>query len=170
MKKLLVVAAFAAAACMAAEYRIEAFTMNQAEGSNWAKHCSGTNGSMWYSPKKGNKLSGTFQMPKAGKYYVWVRTQTNNQNWRKIQVSVNGKSIGKFGDKRIAGFTKPCLYWEKALLPLTVKEDGEELKLEITDIGGNSRIDCLVLSDNPEFTPSDQDSEITEIDELEIMD
>ena len=169
---MLVLAAFAAvAACFGAEYRIEAFAMNQAEGSAWTKHCSGTNGSMWYSPKKGNKLNATYVIPEAGKYFVWVRTQTNNQNWRKVQVSFTakngGKCVGKAGDKKIAGFTKPRLYWEKLLLPLTITEANEEVKVEVTDVGGNSRIDCIILTTNPDYTPSDKDADILDVDELE---
>ena len=174
MKKLLVFAAFAAVvACIGAEYRIEAFTMTKAEGSTWAKHCSGTNGSMWYSPKKGNKLTATYAVPEAGKYFVWVRTGTYNQGWRKAQIAITakngGKSVGKAGDKKIPGFTKPTLYWEKLLVPLTITEANEEIKVEVTDVGGNSRIDCIILTTNPDYTPSENNDELVDIDELENM-
>ena len=174
MKKMLVFAVFAAvAACFGAEYRIEAFTMTKAEGSTWAKHCSGTNGSMWYSPKKGNKLTGTYTVPEAGKYFVWVRTGTYNQGWRKVQVSFTAKSgakcVGKAGDKKIPGFTKPTLCWEKLLIPLTITEANEEVKVEVTDVGGNSRIDCIILTTNPDYTPSENNDELVDIDELENM-
>ena len=151
MKKMIGMLAMAAALCGAAEYRIEANAMTQ-HGEGWAKHCDGTDGAMLLAKQGGIKLTGTYMVPEAGKYTVWVHTQTNNENSRKVKISLNGVSYGRFGDEKIAGFTKPCLIWKKALLPIELAANAI-VKAEITATP-YARIDCIVLSSNPEFDPS----------------
>lgn len=170
MKKLFMLAAFAAAACIGAEYRIEAWGMTIPEGSQWNRHYSGTLNGMADSSTKGSKLTGTYQIPAAGKYYIWVRTETRNEGWRQVQLSINGKKIGKFGDKKVAGYTKPTLRWDKAMPILKIPDDGTEVKVEITALQDIGRIDCVIFTTDPDFKPSNDDAEIVDgSEELELV-
>ncbi len=167
MKKLFLALLFGATAlCGAAEYRIEANAMNQSDDSEWKDHCAGTLGHMLYAGKKGS-LTGTYQIAEAGSYAVWVHTQTNNEGWRKVQVKINGMSFGKFGDEKVKDFVKPRLHWKKAMLPLKVDANAV-IKVEVIG-NASSRIDCIVLSSNPEFNPSTMDvaSVVDATEELE---
>ncbi len=167
MKKMfLALLTGAAALCGAAEYRIEANDMTQAENSEWRDHCAGTNGHMLYATKKDSVLTGTYQIPEAGSYAVWVHTQTNNEGWRKVQLKINDASFGKFGDEKIKDFKKPCLIWKKAMLPLKA-EANQIIKVKII-AGANARIDCIVLSSNPDFNPSAMD-EASVVDATEAL-
>ena len=172
MKKGLVMAlALAAAVCGAAEYRIEANDMNLDDG--WQKGVGGGTGkSILYAPQKGLKATGSYAIPKAGKYAVWVHCETRNEGWRKAQIKINGVSFGKFGDEKQANFVKPTWVWKKMMLPLEVKADGEVVKFEITALSGSARVDSVVLSDNAEFNPTGMaDSDVEDAtEELEIAD
>ncbi|MCQ2353238.1 MAG: hypothetical protein MJ033_07150 [Victivallaceae bacterium] len=168
MKKLLCLMALAAGVLGAAEYRIEGNNMNYDE--DWQKGVGGgTGGSILYAPKKGLKATGTYAIPTAGKYVVWVHGETRNEGWRKAQIKINGIPFGKFGDDKIKGFTKPTFYWKKLMLPLEVKTDGEVIKVEVVSLSGSARFDSIVLSSTPDFTPVGKtDAEVEEAaEELE---
>ncbi len=165
MKKMLMALAMGAALCGAAEFRIEATAMEEV-GEGWLTHCSGTQGKMRESNAKNIKLTGTYILPQ-GQYAVWVRTDTNNENWRKLQLKINGASFGKYGDEKVKDYTKPRKHWKKALLPLKVEDASKPIKVEIIALSQYGRIDCLVLSDNPNFVPSNDNAELEEIEEIE---
>ncbi len=165
MKKLLCLAALAAGLLGAAEYRIEGNNMNYDD--EWQKGVGGgTGGSILYAPKKGLKATGTYAVPEAGKYTVWVHGETRNEGWRRAQIKINGVPFGKFGDDKQKDFTKPNFYWKKMMLPLEVKAANDIIKVEVTALSGSARFDSIVLSSNPDFTPIGKtDSEVEDATE-----
>ena len=149
MKKLLSVMALSAMVCGAVELRMECKDMAR-DDEKWACSTSG----VLVAKDKNVIASGTYAIPAAGKYFIWVNTETRNEGWRKAQIKINGISFGKFGDDKLKDFTQPTGYWKKMMLPLEVKSAGEVIKVEIVAISSTARVSKVVLSDNPEFNPS----------------
>jgi len=91
------------------------------------------------------------RIPKTGKYTLWLRTvnlSANQKGKRETMLSVGGKTNSNtFGQALIEGWT-----WEKGDI-YSLKKGDVLLKLE--DIKGVhfSRVDALLLSNNPDFIP-----------------
>ncbi len=165
MKKIFgLLAAMVFAGVGAAEYMVVAKEMAY-ESDDWA--CSVPAGIL--VSKKGSVVaSGTYALPKAGKYTVWVLTETRNEGWRKATIKINGAPFGKFGDEKRKDYTKPTGYWKKMMLPYTAKADNEVIKVEIVDAGkGSVRFGGVIFSDNPEFDPAKVDGPVA--DAVEVL-
>ncbi len=111
-----------------------------------------------------NAISGTYNCPAAGKYYVWVRAENRGDGYRKTDVRINGKSIGKFGDDGSKG-QEPALGWKRTLGAVNLPQG--EFKLDLIPLSKYSRIDSLVFTTDQSFKPSDDPREIEEIDALD---
>ena len=167
MKKLfLAVAALGTLTLGALEFRIEPESFGNLNGWKSANDGGSSGGKLLFSEAKGaDKIaSATFSCPEAGKYYVWVKTLTFGENWRKVQIRVNGKSIGKFGDEG-QKLDKPKWSWKRTLAPVNLGEG--EFKIEFIALGALCRVDCLVFTTDPNFQPAATRDAIEETDELE---
>ena len=168
MKKLLVVAAFAIVAVAGAtEMLIKAAAISEKGEWTIGINKSAVGGKIIYSKKKGaeNIASGTYNMPEAGKYYIWVQTLTYGEKWRKTDVKFNGKSIGKFGDEG-AKRTTPEWTWKRSLAAYDFAEG--ELKLELIPLSDVSRIGTIILTTDKDYTPVGKEVDALEdIAELE---
>ena len=169
MKKLIVGLMFAGLAVSALELRIEAEGIS--ERGDWVQSVgnSQVGGKMLYSSKgspagKENVITGTYACPQAGKYYVWVRTESRGENWRKCIIKVNDKPVGKFGDAGVKG-QQPKLDWKRSLGPVEIPEG--EFKVTAVPLSASSRLDSIILTTDQNFKPSDDPREVEEIDELE---
>ena len=167
MKKLLIAVAFAAVAVAGAtELLIKAAAIS--EKSEWTTGVN-TNvpgGKILFSHKKGaeNTASGTYNMPEAGQYYVWVRTMNFGEKYRKTDVKFNGKSAGKFGDEGIKGDKK--WGWKRSIAAIDLPAG--ELKLELIPLSNVSRVADIILTTDKDYTPVGKDREaLEEIAELE---
>ena len=167
MKKLFI-ATVAACAIIAgaAEFRIEAESIG--ERASWGQGV-GTdpigNKLIWSNNKKGpeNTAVGVYNCPEAGRYYVWVRTLTFGEKYRKTEVKLNGKTVGKFGDE--GSKRNPAVLTWKRTLGATQLPVGE-LKLELIPLSGASRVDSLIFTTDQNFKPGDKAAveEIVELD------
>ncbi len=166
MKKLFI-ATVAACAIIAgaAEFRIEAESIG--ERASWGQGV-GTdligNKMIWSNNKKGpeNTAVGVYNCPESGRYYVWVRTLTFGEKYRKSEVKLNGKTIGKFGDE---GPKCPQKMIWKRTLGATQLPAGE-LKLELIPLSAASRVDSLIFTTDQNFKPGDK-AAVEEIPELD---
>ncbi len=91
--------------------------------------------------KIGGVAEGTFNVPEAGKYNMYVRTSNHGGGFRCVTVSINGMKYGKFGDEK----DKPNGFgWGKCAIPVPLKAGENRIKLV-----GNSdytRLDCIVFT------------------------
>ncbi len=165
MKKMFaMLAAMIFAGVGAVEFYIPAKDMSY-DTDDWGCSTSG----VLVSKKPKVVASGSYAAPAAGKYTVWVNTETRNEGWRKGQIKINGAPFGKFGDEKMKDYTEPKGYWKKMLMPFEVKAAGEIIKIEIVDAGKSSvRFGGVILSDNPAFDPAKFDGNVREdLDALE---
>ena len=164
--------AIASAVCItaavgASEFRIEPENLN--DMAEWATGVGKDmiNGKLIWSNRKegpGNTAKGIYAMPESGKYYIWVRTHSRGENYRKTTVKLNGKSIGDFGDEGTKGQLN--LVWKRAHKPCDLTEG--KLTLELVPLSGYSRIDSIIFTTDKDFTPVDKDRDtLEEITELE---
>ena len=169
MKKIIFTIASACiiAAVGATEFRIEAEGVS--EKADWAnsvgKELIGGR-QIWSNSKKGaeNTAKGSYAVPEAGKYYIWVRTHNQGEKYRKTEVKVNGKTVGKFGDEGTKG--QKVMAWKRTLAAFDIPAG--EMKLELIPLSGYSRIDSIIFTTDKDFTPVDKDRDtIEEIAELE---
>ena len=111
-------------------------------------------------------LSGKYEIPKAGKYTVWVRTMTMGGNWRKGNISVNGKMSGEFGDAPLKdGMKSGDWYW----VNLGVFElPAAEVDFKVISTKGYVRVDALVITDDAKYVPPAKVPEINKIKALDI--
>ena len=173
MKKWMFAAFFAVASvCFGGTYRLEGNSMNS-EG-DWLKSndTNGTGGSFLCSNAKNIKLTASYLVPEAGKYILWVRTETRNEGWRKSQIKINGVSFGKFGDEKQKDFSRPVWYWKKLIMPLEIKNADDVIKVEVTALSSASRFDSVVLTTDASFDPgklsvSEVDDAAEELDNAE---
>ena len=170
MKHLIWAVLLAGAAVGAMEFRIEAEEIT--ERGDWKIggqgelsvsraliiSCKGT------PAGKENVITGTYPCPEAGKYYVWVRSENHGERYRKTEVKINGKSIGKYGDEGVKG-QKPALAWKRSLGPVTLPAG--EFKLELIPLSMYSRIDSLIFTTDQNYKPSDDPREVEQIEALE---
>lgn len=167
MKKLLVAALFAAVAVAgAAEYLIKAAAVSEKGAWTTGINTKVPGGQILFSHKKGveNTAKGTYAMPEAGQYYVWVRTMNFGEKYRKTEVKFNGKSVGKFGDEGVKGEKK--WGWKRSLAFIDLPEG--ELKLELIPLSNVSRVADIILTTNKDYSPVDKDRDaLEEIPELE---
>ncbi len=164
MKKWLFAALFVAASvCFGETYRLEGESMTAV--GDWLKSndTDGTGGSFLCSNAKNIKLSASYVVPEAGKYILWVHTETRNEGWRRSQIRINGIPFGKFGDEKLKNFSKPVWHWRKLLMPLEIKSANEVIKVEITALSAASRFDSVVLTTDAAFAPDGMT--ISEVDE-----
>ena len=170
MKKLIAALMLVGAALGAAEFRVEA--ENFTERGDWLLGGQGegsVNRALLFSGKgapsgKENVISGTFTCPEAGRYYIWVRSENRGDRYRKTEVKVNGKSIGKYGDEGVKG-QQPALVWKRSLGPVQLPVG--VFKIDLIPLSMYSRMDSLVFTTDQNFKPSDDPREVEEIDELE---
>lgn len=168
MKNLLICGLLALGCTVfAATFRMEAEDFDQ-EGK-WIKGKHSILHSNEYvivADNKNSVVKGKYEIPAAGKYYVFVRTMTMGTNWRKGTLFVNGKQLGMFGDCKITeGIKKGAWYWEK-LGPVDLPK--AEVEFKVTTPKGYVRIDAFVITDDAKFVPPDKPAEIGKIKALDI--
>lgn len=151
----------------AIEFRVEA--ENIGERSSWVigNDVGGVDKKMLASKGVGvkNAAKGVYGIPETDRYYVWVRTLTFGEKWRKTEVKFNGKTIGKFGDEG-PKLAKPKYTWKRALMPVQLNEG--ELTIEFIPLGIPCRIDSLIFTTDKEFSPVDKGKDVIEaITEME---
>ncbi len=169
MKKLVMALMFASLAIGAAEFRIESEGIS--DQGEWKQSVGeGLVGRKMLVSMKGvpagkeNILTGTYACPETGKYYVWVRTESRGENYRKTQIKVNGKPMGKFGDAGVKG-QQPKMEWKRSLGPVEITEG--EFKVEFIPLSAVSRLDSIIFTTDQNFKPSDDPREVEEIDALD---
>lgn len=101
----------------------------------------------------GAEAAGTFTSPEEREMFLWVRSMTHGGNFRKIQILINGKSAGTFGDARLKTGEKPGWRWEKAAAKIKVKKGTNTILLRANS--QYSRIDRIVMTDEPAYQPGD---------------
>ncbi|MCQ2353218.1 MAG: hypothetical protein MJ033_07050 [Victivallaceae bacterium] len=176
MKKLLIASLVAAGALAGAiEFRIEGEHLphkgawadggqNSAVGTRVAT----SNKNFQKGNDDANKGTGTYGVPAPGKYFVWVRTLDFGEGYRKTQIKINGQSIGKFGDGKVAVKGKPEYKWKRAMLPVELTD---KIALEAIPFAGVSRLDSIIFTQDENFKPSDDAAEVTDsIEEMEALD
>ena len=167
MKKLLIAIAFAAVAVAGAnELLIKAAAIKEKGEWTVGGNILVPGGKFLFSKKKGaeNTASGTYNMPEAGSYYVWVRTMNFGEKYRKTEVKFNEKSVGEFGDEGIKGDKK--WGWKRSLAAIDLPAG--EVKLELIPLSNVSRVADIILTTDKDYTPVGKDREaLEEIDELE---
>ncbi|MCQ2379157.1 MAG: hypothetical protein MJ016_08170 [Victivallaceae bacterium] len=155
MKKLLLTM-LGVAACFAARgtaFRIEAEKLNDLGKWQVAPDGKASGLKMLYSnQQEGVVAKGSFKVEKAGNYYLSVRALTMCGDYRKTQIALNGRKIGKFGDKKVPDKSGQYI-WEKRKLPVQLVAG--ENTVTLTSTSGFSRIDALVFSDDPNFEVDD---------------
>ena len=124
-----------------------------------------SNGKVLVATAQNSTIKGKYEVPKAGKYHVWVRTNTLGGNWRKGLLTVNGKDAGIFGDDPLKeGQKAGSWYWQK----LGVHDlPAAEIEFKVKAIKGYVRIDAFIISDDEKFVPSNKVSDISKIKPLE---
>ncbi|GEM_PF-1484710 len=168
MKKILsMVAAATALSIFGGNFRVEAEQLKQIGewSSESGKELSG--GRALLSVQNGLKLSDEIIVPCAGKYYVWVRTKSFGEGWRNVEVSVNGKKVGIFGDEPLNGKARGSLLWKRSSAP--VELDGTA-KIDIKAPRGSTRLDVLVFADDEAFVPADDAAAIGAIEVAKFAD
>ena len=103
LKRYLSFAALAMAlAIHAGTFRIEGEDLNVRQGKTQiGQHARDySNGKMVLALSRKTVMSESYQLDKAGKYQVWVRTLTQGGKWRNGELSINGQALGSFGDER----------------------------------------------------------------------
>ncbi len=108
-------------------------------------------GAFLIGSKIGAQASGTFSSPKERKMELWVRAMTHGGNFRKIQISINGKNVGTFGDAKLKPGEKPGWRWEKASERVDVKKGANSILFKAKS--HYSRIDRIVLTDDSAYQP-----------------
>ncbi len=176
MKKMLIASLIAAGALAGAiEFRIEGEHLPNkgawADGGQNAamgRRVATATNNFQKGNNDANKGSGNYGVPAAGKYYVWVRTLDFGEGYRKTQVFINGQSIGKFGDGKVAVKGKPEYKWKRAMLPVELTD---KLFLEAVPFAAVSRLDSILFTQDEKFIPSDNAEELAEaVEELESLD
>ncbi|QDT68860.1 soluble pyridine nucleotide transhydrogenase [Planctomycetes bacterium MalM25] len=102
----------------------------------------------------------TVELPKAGRYRVWVRTRDWVAPWNapgapgRFEVHVEGKSIGQFGDENAEW------HWQDG----GVVELPKEFGLSLRDLTGfDGRCDALLFCSDTEYQPPHGGAELAEL-------
>ena len=171
MKSILMVGALTmcCAAVHADTFRIEAEQLDQQGKWQIGKHVRVySDGKSVIAMESKAVLSGSYKLDKAGKYQVWVRTETRGQNWRKGLLSINGKELGSFGDEPLKeGQKSGSWHWIRLG---EIELEAGKIELKITTPKGYVRADAIVLSDEESYTPPEKPVDIVKIPELALFD
>jgi len=153
MKKFMVLTVLALACSVYAEtFRVEGENLAVQQGKvEIGKHATAySNGKVALLRSGNTEVAGNYTLEKAGKYEVWVHTFSQGGNWRKGVLSINGKSLGSFGDAPSAEGNTPHFYWAK-LSPVEIPAGKVEFK--VVSAKGYCRVDVIVLTNDEGFTP-----------------
>lgn len=165
MKKLsvLILFFFFSIQVFCGNYFISCKKMPNAVGS-WSIDDTGT----MCASSKGNSVSGEYEIPESGTCYVWLRSCSFGQNWRKFSVSVNGKNLGKAGDEVFPDSKgkKPRTKLLWARLPKSIALEKGKTSICVTSETGYSRLSALAITDDPNFVPPDSEDKLAAMDEL----
>ena len=167
MKKLLfAIIATSAIAASAVDFRIEAESIG--DKGSWRIGVGSANIadkqlSADHKAAENAPAVGVYNCPEDGRYYVWVRTFTVGEKYRKTEVKLNGKVIGKFGDEGSKRST-PEMTWKRTLGATQLAAG--ELKIEFKALSKYSRIDSLIFTTDQNFKPGDK-AAVQEIPELD---
>ena len=166
MKKVLSLALLALVGTIHAEaFRIEGEDLVVQQGNvQIGKHAYDfSKGKMVLPAEKGTVLAGSYMLDKAGKYHVWIRTFTQGGKWRSGELSINGQSLGKFGDEPLKEGEKAHWHWIK--LKETDLPAGK-IELGISSKMGFVRIDAILLADDESYTPPEKAADIAKVPAL----
>ena len=165
MKKLFafLLCLFVSFAAFCGDYFIPCKKMPVAIGG-WSVDDTGT----MCASSKGNSVSGEYEIPESGTYYVWLRSYSFSQNWRKFSVAVNGENLGKAGDEAFPDSkgkkSRAKLLW--ARLPKSIALEQGKASICVTSETGYSRLSALMLTTNKDFVPPDNDDALAAMSEL----
>ena len=168
MKKVMSLALLALAGIIRAEvFRVEGEELKVRQGKvQIGKHAYDfSKGKMVLPTEKDTVLAGSYNLDKAGKYQVWIRTFTQGGKWRSGELSINGQSLGKFGDESLKEGEKAHWHWVK--LKETDLPAGK-IELGITSKKGYVRIDAILLTDDESYTPPEKAADIAKVPVLPL--
>ena len=166
MKKMLIPIALTAACVLHAEtFRIEGEDLAVTQGKvQIGKHALAFSGGKSVTvTAKETTLEGACKLEKAGKYQVWIRTFTQGGKWRNGELSINGQSLGKFGDEPLKEGEKAHWGWIKlkeAELP------AGKIEFKIFSKMGYVRVDAILLTDDESYTPPEKAADIVKVPAL----
>ncbi len=140
---------------------IAAVMVFSAEAGNYLVQCAkmpipggwGSDGKgLMSATDRGNTLSGEYELPESGTYYVWLKTASFGQNWRKSSVVVNGKNLGKAGDEKLpAGMTRGGQIWGK--IPKSILLKAGKISLQVVAETPNSRVVEVLFTTDRQLVP-----------------
>jgi hypothetical protein len=109
----------------------------------------------------------TIQLPRPGKYRVWVRTRDWVATWNapgapgRFQLVIDGRPL-----ETVFGTQRADWHWQAGG---TVDLDKTTVELRLRDLTGFAgRCDAIVLSADPEFTPPDTEPELTHFRRVQL--
>lgn len=163
MKKLLVWGlVLAGAVSFADAWRVEAEDFKASDGWQQGVGKDLGGGKVMVAVKRDAALSGDYRLDKAGKYHVWVRTVTYGEKWRTGELSINGKSVGMFGDEPLKeGMAKPSWHWVK--LANAAELPAGKIFFSVKTPKGFVRVDSVILTEDAAFVPSDERAGIEKV-------
>ncbi|MCQ2377679.1 MAG: acetylxylan esterase [Victivallaceae bacterium] len=122
-----------------------------------------------YGREVGTRISGKVEIPRAGKYDLYLRNQSYGDNARRMRLRIDGKLCGEVGDEEVSGVRYPCFVWSKC--PEKIELSAGVHFFEIETSGMNTRPDALLLTDDrdliltvnemPRFSAENADGKIT---------
>ena len=163
MKKLLVWGlVLAGAVSFADAWRVEPENFKASDGWQQGVGKDLGGGKVMVAVKRNVTLDGDYKLDKAGKYHVWVRTATYGEKWRTGELSINGKSVGVFGDEPLkAGMAKPSWHWVK--LANAAELPAGKISFNVKTPKGFVRMDSVILTDDDAFVPADDRAGIEKV-------
>lgn len=120
------------------------------------------------SDKTDNNLELCFELQKETECYVWVRTVSFGEGYRKIKLEINDvPCTDSFGDEKLPDGVKNAFLFSRSTE--TFKFPKGKNRIKITPLSPYSRCDLLILSDDKNFTPPEQREEIEKIQKINIL-
>lgn len=125
-------------------------------------------GKVIYSGKKdNNEIECVVELPEAGEYYLWGRSISYGQNYRKTRVIINGVDCGAFGDEPIEKKGgKSQFVCKRQSKP--VKLPKGKIKIKLVPLSAYSRCDVIVLTKDKDFKLPNDRKEIEKINKLSV--
>ena len=146
-------------------WRAEAEDFKNSEGWQQGVGKAHSGGKVMVAVKQGGPLAGDYKLAKAGKYYVWARTMTFGEKWRIGELSINGKIAGVFGDEPLKdGMKKGSWHWVR--LANAVELPAGKITFSVKTPKRFARLDSIILTDDANFVPSDERTEIEKVEKL----
>ncbi len=166
MKKILGFAVLALACTIyAGTFRIEGEELTVQQGKvQIGQHAhSFSNGKVALTVAKETILIGSYNLDKAGKYHVWVRTFTQGGKWRNGELSINGQALGVFGDEPLKEGEKAHWQWIKLN---SVELPAGKVEFKVFSKMGYVRLDALIITDEENYIPPAKAADVFKVQAL----